>query len=287
MALTQIWNAPIFFALSTDIVNNKISGASNVGAKVYITDTKTWYIVKPDLTLGDYTNPNSITNIYDRTNALNINSDGSLNTRVYDGTNTLHVNTDGSINTETDLYTATGGSQITLQDTTKDFEIDVLIGLIAEIHIGSTTYFRAITDNDAHILSFGTLPGSVATAILGDHAAGEVTIQTATQGIGGNEYEVEVVLSSGQNMELSASLTGLMLTVYLGTDGAGAADGSKNTATAVAAKIDELAEFTATMTGSGGVIAETVNPVPFTGGVAIVSVSNGIPYRIRSSYASL
>jgi hypothetical protein len=158
---------------------------------------------------------------------------------------------------------------------------------IAEVTVGETTYFRTISGNTSDTITIATLPGDKARARLGSVEAGEVTIVCANAGVGGNEYEVEVVLSSGQNMELSASLTDLMLTVYLGTNAEGLADNSKNTATAIAAKIDEIAEFTATMTGAGGVIAVTENPIPFTGGTAVVAVSAGDKYRINENYTNI
>jgi hypothetical protein len=58
--MTCIYNRDdvIYYALSTDVVANKIpstatsSGAVVKGAWVYLTDTGTWYVVKEDLTLG-------------------------------------------------------------------------------------------------------------------------------------------------------------------------------------------------------------------------------------------
>jgi len=49
------YNVPDYLALSTDVVDNKIEGATIVGAKVYLTDTQTWKIILVDLTLGDFT----------------------------------------------------------------------------------------------------------------------------------------------------------------------------------------------------------------------------------------
>ncbi len=52
MALTFIPNsAPCYLALSTDVSGSKITGASYVGATVYLSDTKLTYVVMPDLTL--------------------------------------------------------------------------------------------------------------------------------------------------------------------------------------------------------------------------------------------
>lgn len=54
MAITQVKPSEIliFYALSTDIVNNKLVNSGHVGSKVFIVDTKTWYIINPDSTLS-------------------------------------------------------------------------------------------------------------------------------------------------------------------------------------------------------------------------------------------
>lgn len=59
MALTLISSekTPTYLALSSDIADNKISGANIVGATVYLTDTGAWKIIKPDLTLAAYYAP--------------------------------------------------------------------------------------------------------------------------------------------------------------------------------------------------------------------------------------
>lgn len=53
-------STPTYVALSTDIVDSKIPGASIVGATVLTTDNGEWYIVKSDLSLGEYKLPFSI-----------------------------------------------------------------------------------------------------------------------------------------------------------------------------------------------------------------------------------
>lgn len=62
MALVFVGNSsvPAYIALSTDIIDDKISGAGNVGGLVFISDTQQWYIIKKDLTLSPYTLPISI-----------------------------------------------------------------------------------------------------------------------------------------------------------------------------------------------------------------------------------
>lgn len=45
---------PKYTALSTDIADNKLSGATSHGDVIYLTDTKTWKIIHEDGTLSDY-----------------------------------------------------------------------------------------------------------------------------------------------------------------------------------------------------------------------------------------
>jgi len=228
---------------------------------------------------------------YNGTTWDDITNDITGVSKISDGTNDLAINTDGSIDTNSvniiESGIATGGSQLYIDDTNKSFEENMFLGAIADIKIGTKHYLRSVIGNTETRIGINPIQGASATAILGEHAAGEVTIVTVAQGIGGNEYTCEVVLSAGQNMALSASLTGLVLTVYLGTDAGGLADNAKNTATAVAVVIDQVPEFTATMTGAGGVIATTVNPVAFTGGIAIVSASVGCEYQIKKPTSNI
>lgn len=50
---------PSYIALSTDIVDNKIDGATAIGKTIYLIDTGEWKIIKEDLTLSDYLLPSS------------------------------------------------------------------------------------------------------------------------------------------------------------------------------------------------------------------------------------
>lgn len=50
-------STPNYIALSSDIVNSKIEGASNIGETVFITDASEWYIIKDDLTLEPFSLP--------------------------------------------------------------------------------------------------------------------------------------------------------------------------------------------------------------------------------------
>ena len=59
MALVQTQESKWFdyIALTTDIVENKIAGASQVGGIVYITDNGTYKVILPDLTLAAFKQP--------------------------------------------------------------------------------------------------------------------------------------------------------------------------------------------------------------------------------------
>lgn len=82
----------------------------------------------------------------------------------------------------------------------------------------------------------------------------------------GDAYSVEIVVSAEINADPSASLVGTALTVTLGTDGAGAADDTKNTG-ALIAPIIEAEGFGVEVTSDGAfVVPTTVGAVDFAGG---------------------
>lgn len=59
MALTQVQDSKWFdyVALSSDIANNKIVGASKIGGIIYLSNTGAYKIILPDLTLADFKQP--------------------------------------------------------------------------------------------------------------------------------------------------------------------------------------------------------------------------------------
>ncbi len=130
---------------------------------------------------------------------------------------------------------------------------------------------KEIGTDDAGVLYVADTPGStgnnVTVQYVGPVAAGlttgsgnsEVAITADTVGTTGNSITVTYVAGSGNNVPLSASLSGTDLTVTLGTDGSGALDATKNTATLVAAEINSAAGSLVTAAaggdGSGAVTA--------------------------------
>ena len=175
---------------------------------------------------------------------------------------------------------STGGTPGSLVDGTKRFEVNKLVGKILKFTLVAIEYFREILSNTASEFFFAPLnEGQFSTAVVGEVGAGQVTILTATRG-DFNSYTVEFVAGVGNNVPLSAAYVGEVLTVTLATDGTGALDAAVNTATAIAAAIDALPEFTATMTGAGGAMIATVAPIPFTGGVDPVVIPSTTEYQI-------
>lgn len=117
-----------------------------------------------------------------------------------------------------------------------------------------------------------------ATAEIGSGDDGTITVTIDDYGTEGNDFTIAVVEGVGNDVEMSAVLTVKDVVVTLGTGGAGALDGAKNTATLITAEIDALAGMSAEASGTGataldsaeaeknfadGVYA-TVAPVPFT-----------------------
>ena len=223
---------------------------------------------------------------------LVLNSDGSITAKLGAGTSIvgkfIPVDADGDekftatnpaiVDSNFDGGIATGGSKTTIIDTSKNFETNMFAGHTAKVTISGVDYYRTVASNTATTLTITALPGAAASAIVGTPGTAEVTVVYVNEGVAGNSITAEVVAAPGDNDNLSASFTDNVLTVYLGKTG-GVLDDAKNTATLVASKIDELAEFTATMTGSGGVVP-VASAVTFTGGIAVVSVAAGSDYQI-------
>lgn len=184
---------------------------------------------------------------------------------------------------------STGGTPISLIDNTKDFEVDSLLGKILKFNFNSIEYYREIFGNTLDEIFFTPLElGSFSTAVVGDISAGQITIVATTVG-DFNHYTVEFVAGVGSSVPLSAAFVGGtgVLTVTLATDINGdliTMDG--NFATDIAFAIDALPEFTATMTGAGGVMGETVTPIAFTGGVDPIILSSETHYQIIDNQIS-
>lgn len=96
---------------------------------------------------------------------------------------------------------------------------------------------------------------------------GKVIMNHVLVGTEGNAYTIQVAAGVGNNIALSATLTGKDILVTLGTGGAGALDNAKNTAILIAAAINALDGVTAVHTGTGAdSITQAVAKTNFTGG---------------------
>lgn len=89
--------------------------------------------------------------------------------------------------------------------------------------------------------------GTKLTTTIGTGADGTISIADVTE----DALAIEVVLGAGNNTALSAAFGAGKITVTLGTDGGGAADDAKNTATLVTAAINAIGAKTWTATASG------------------------------------
>lgn len=115
--------------------------------------------------------------------------------------------------------------------------------------------------------------GVSATGTIGAGANGVVTTTVTEKGTPGNSYRIRTVLGVGLDQALAAALNGTDITVTLGTDGAGAADATKNTATLIAAAVDALDGVTAVASGSGVTAISTAQGYnSFSGGLFAATI---------------
>jgi len=178
--------------------------------------------------------------------------------------------------------TATGGTSTTIQDTTKNFTTNMLAGKLIRLFSGSNEFIRSIVSNTANTFTTAELSAAVAaSAVIGDAYDYEVTIVVAAAGNDGNKYTADVVSGEGADVDLSAVLADNIITVTLGTDAEGALDAAKNTGTLVAAAINALAQFTASVTGADGSKPFTTNSsISFSGGMDAYGGQDGDIYEI-------
>ena len=178
---------------------------------------------------------------------------------------------------------ATNGTPSIVNDTTKDLEPGLFANKLIKITIDGVDYIRTIIDNLKDEIMFSPLQDAVAaSAVVGVPEGAQITIVCNFVGDEGNSYLVEIVNGEGENIPLSAVLdpdTNTLI-VTLATDAAGLPNNASNTGMAVAAAIDVLPEFIATMTGAGGVVTETLEPISFIGGIDGIVITEGTPYEI-------
>jgi hypothetical protein len=181
---------------------------------------------------------------------------------------------------------ATGGSNSSVADSTKNFEVNMFAGAIASVTIDNVNYLRTIISNTADTLTLAPLPGNAATATFsGDNdppdSGGTVKVTCTTPSAASNSYTIEVVeaVYVAEAIATSATFLNDVLTVTLGVDASG--NPQQRDATSVAGVIDELEEFSAVVTEAGD-IDPLVEPVAFSGGTDPTVVSAGDSYEIKT-----
>ena len=90
-----------------------------------------------------------------------------------------------------------------------------------------------------------------ASTTIGSGDNGVVTITSDNIGTEGNSYTIAVTVSEATSAALAVDITGTDIAVTLGTDGAGAADATKNTAELIAEAISALSGVSASYSGTG------------------------------------
>ena len=117
------------------------------------------------------------------------------------------------------------------------------------------------------------------SATIGSGANGVVTV--SIDGAVANSHTVEVVAGVGLGLSLSAAEVGGAITVTLGTDGAGALDATKNTATKVAAVLTALDDITAECSGTGATaLTAAEGPTALTGGAGALTAVDEDDYTL-------
>lgn len=110
---------------------------------------------------------------------------------------------------------------------------------------------------------------------IGTGVDGTVTITSDAVGtVEGNAYTAAVVAGSGNDVAMTATLTGTNILVTLGTDGGGALDAAKNTAILIGAAIDALTGIIAGHSGTGAT-AVGITSQKATAIVGDAEVANG------------
>lgn len=122
----------------------------------------------------------------------------------------------------------------------------------------------------AFTINTATDEGDAATVDIGSGENGTVTITRSDAGPEGNLFDVIVVDGDGEDLPLSAIVSGSFartrLVITLGTDVSGDPDDTKNTATLVAAAVDALDGFDAVASGTGATAVEAQALAPFEEG---------------------
>jgi len=185
--------------------------------------------------------------------------------------------------------TATGGTETTIVDTSKDFDVAAFANKIARVTIGNIEYYRAISACGGDTITITTIldaVGSIAVVGSGEGAEGQVSIRCHGDLIGevGDDYSVQIVQGTATTGDDIATLntTTKTLTITVNLDGssnprtlaAGTLQTLLGNTVGIADKFEIPVGFTAGDLPIGG------DAVPFAGGIDGIPVPVGAPYEI-------
>lgn len=166
---------------------------------------------------------------------------------------------------------ATGGTNGTLVDSTKDFGVGSLNGQFIKIVKEGMEYIRAITDTAGSTISFSDLQSSTnATVTLGtgQEPEGQIEITVIAAGADGNKYSIELVQGDTDTGTDFISMEGNVITITCDTNG------SSEPRELMAGNIETLINDTEVINGifsademfTAGEIPMTLEAVQFAGG---------------------
>jgi len=185
--------------------------------------------------------------------------------------------------------TATGGTETTIVDTSKDFDTAAFATKIAKVTIGDIEYYRAISACGGDTITITTIldaVGSIAVVGSGEGAEGQVSIHCKGDliGVAGNDYSVQIVQGTATTGDDIATLntTTKTLTITVNLDGssnprtlaAGTLQTLLGNTVGIADKFEIPAGFTAGNLPIGG------DAIAFTGGIDSIPVPAGASYEI-------
>ena len=180
-----------------------------------------------------------------------------------------------------DTYISTGeDSRLTALETSVDAEST---GLVAKVY--ALEQIAQTAADGAPVMELVEAEGKT-----GDSEAYEITWTAVEAGADGNDISIAIVAGEGISQGMAVSVAGTDITVALATDGSGDPDDAVNTATAVAAIVNEHVTAGALVQGAvtgGGGVCEPEAKVELTGGLDITpGVAGAMRFTTGKFYIS-
>lgn len=185
--------------------------------------------------------------------------------------------------------TATGGTETTIVDNTKDFDISALANKVARVTIDGIEYYRGVVDCAGDTITIATIRdafGAIAIVGSGEEAEGRVSVHCKGDLIGtiGDEYSIQIVqgtaTTGGDVVTLDAENKMLLITVNLTaseeprTLAAGTLQTLLSSTAGISDKFEILDGFIAGNLPIGG------DAIPFVGGIDAIAIPVGAPYEV-------